>query len=278
LLTASPGQVARNKGWDYISPGLSEVKLDKHFPNVGIVHGSACQWRYFQQDFPHHHYGDRRYPTVPLVNRDEAHILYDSALRFAGKRALEIGSWLGWSTGHLAAGGVIVDAIDPQLADPVVQGSIVNSLKSAGVLNRVSLWAGSSPGLVYELSVQQNRRWSLIFIDANPDHPAPMRDAAIAHEVAETDAIILLHDAISPEVARALEYLKAVGWNVTICYTAQIMGVAWRGNVVPVEHTPDPKLEIAIPEHLKGFAVSGYEYGLPADAHQDRGPVAVETE
>ena len=278
LLAKSAGRVASKKTCDYISRGLNEINLDKHFPDIRVADRSTCQWKYFQQDFPHRHYSDRRYPAVPLVNRDEAHILYNSALKLAGKRALEIGSWLGWSTAHLAAGGVIVDAIDPQLADPAVQVSVINSLKSAGLSNRVSLWAGSSPGLAYELSIQQNRRWSLIFMDGNPDHPAPLRDAAIAHEVAERDAVILLHDAISPDVARALTYLKAVGWNVMICYTAQIMGVAWRGNVIPVDHTPDPKVEIAILEHLKGFAISGCERSLPADPYQESEPVAVEAE
>lgn len=276
LLTSPAGQAASKRGGDYISPGLSEIRLDQHFPNITFATRSMCQRKYFRLDSPHFYYNDRRYPEVPLVNRDAAHILYNAAQNFVGKRALEIGSMLGWSTAHLAAGGVIVDAIDPQFADPVIQESIVKSLKSAGVLNRVFLWPGSSPGLAYELSIQQNRRWSLIFIDGNSDHPGPLRDAAIAHEVAETDAIILLHNAVSPDVARALAYLKAIGWNVTICYTAQIMGVAWRGNVIPIPHIPDPKLEIAIPEYLKEFAVAGRKKDLAAELQRDSEPAAVE--
>ncbi|WP_204249752.1 hypothetical protein [Gemmata sp. SH-PL17] len=48
---------------------------------------------------------DRRAPHIGFVSRDEAAILYNTALRFRGRRALEIGCWLGWSTCHLALGG-----------------------------------------------------------------------------------------------------------------------------------------------------------------------------
>ncbi len=39
--------------------------------------------------------------------------------------------------------------------------------------------------------------------------------------------------------------------------TMQIMGVAWRGNVEPVRHQPDPKIEWRLPEHLQHYSVSG---------------------
>jgi hypothetical protein len=33
-----------------------------------------------------------------------------------------------------------------------------------------------------------------------------------------------------------------------------MMGVAWRGDISPVEHKPDPAQNWRVPEHLAGFA------------------------
>ncbi|WP_375505727.1 hypothetical protein [uncultured Nostoc sp.] len=35
------------------------------------------------------------------------------------------------------------------------------------------------------------------------------------------------------------------------------MGVGWRGNVEPVIHQPDPKINWPLPPHLQGYFVSG---------------------
>jgi hypothetical protein len=37
----------------------------------------------------------------------------------------------------------------------------------------------------------------------------------------------------------------------------QIMGVAWRGNVEPVRHSPDPAIQWQLPAHLQRYSVSG---------------------
>jgi hypothetical protein len=39
--------------------------------------------------------------------------------------------------------------------------------------------------------------------------------------------------------------------------TAQMLGVAWRGAVVPVAHKPDPSQRWRLPDHLKGIPISG---------------------
>lgn len=41
--------------------------------------------------------------------------------------------------------------------------------------------------------------------------------------------------------------------------TMQIMGVAWRGDVEPVQHIPDPKVNWHLPLHLQHYVVSGME-------------------
>lgn len=243
--------------WDYVSPGLSRIQLDSHFPNMTVGDKSVPKWLYFRNNIPHIHYSDQRQPAIGFLNRDEAHILYNSALKFAGKRALEIGCWLGWSACHLVSGGVILDVVDPLLSNQMIQTSVLESLKSAGVLDRVALYAGQSPALVLELAQTERRRWSLIFIDGDHNHPGPIQDAVIAHELAENDALILFHDLASPDVAKGLEYLRGMGWQTMVYQTAQIMAAAWRGNVTPVRHIPDPEVTWSLPDHLSSFQVSG---------------------
>ena len=245
---------------DYVSPGFKEIQPDRCFPNMIVGDTNGCPWPYLRREIPHNWYADKRYPLIGFVSRDEAHILYNTALKFKGKKALEIGCWMGWSACHLALGGVELDVIDPILEKPEVYESVSNSLQAAGVLDLVKLIPGYSPEKVEEVAAD-GRKWSLIFIDGNHDAPGPLNDAIICETLAEADALILFHDLASPDVAQGLDYLKQRGWNTMIYQTMQIMGVAWRGNVEPVIHQPDPKIEWHLPEHLQSYLVSGMSIG-----------------
>jgi hypothetical protein len=86
-----------------------------------------------------------------------------------------------------------------------------------------------------------------------------LQDAQVAERYAAEDALILFHDLASPDVAEGLNYLRDRGWNTMIYQTMQIMGVAWRGNVKPVEHIPDPAVNWTLPEHLKDYPVCNLE-------------------
>jgi glycosyltransferase involved in cell wall biosynthesis/predicted O-methyltransferase YrrM len=242
---------------DYVSPGLEIIQPDEHFPYMIVGDTNTCGWSYLRREIPHNWYVDQREPVVGFLSRDEAHILYNTALQFKGKKALEIGCWLGWSACHIALAGVELDVVDPLLAQADFFESVSSSLKSAGVLNSVNLVGGYSPEKVEELAVQLNRKWSLIFIDGNHDAPAPLNDAILCEKLAEDDAIILFHDLTSPDVAQGLDYFKQQGWNTIIYQTMQIMGVAWRGNVQPVQHQPDPTVYWHLPNHLQHYSVSG---------------------
>jgi glycosyltransferase involved in cell wall biosynthesis len=242
---------------DYVSPGFSIIRPDECFPNMIMGDVKASGWPYLRREIPHNFYVDKRLKGVGFLNRDEAHILYNTAITFKGKRALEIGCWLGWSACHLALAGVGLDVIDPVLAKPEFYESVSNSLRAAGVLDTVNLVSGYSPQKVEELATQFQRKWSLIFIDGNHEAPGPLNDAIICEQFAEADALILFHDLASPDVAQGLEYLKQRGWQTMVYQTMQIMGVAWRGNVEPVKHQPDPKVYWHLPKHLQNYSISG---------------------
>ena len=230
--TASIIERALLPSGDYASPGLAMVRLDQHFPNLATASKATLSWEYLRDEIPHNFYIDRRVPGTGFLNRDEAMLLYNISRRFAGLRGLEVGCWLGWSAAHIAAAGVILDVVDPVLANPGFHSSVTASLESAGLMQRVTLHAAPSPQAIDEIG-RTGLRWSFFFIDGNHDAPYPLFDTATAIEYAEPDAAVVFHDLSSPEVAQAIEYLACRGWKTRIYHTAQIMGVAWRGNIEP---------------------------------------------
>jgi glycosyltransferase involved in cell wall biosynthesis len=239
---------------DYTSPGLRVVRPDSAFPHMRPGDPLHHPWKYLRRDVPHIWYADERFPLMGFMNRDEAVLLHNIALQFAGKPALEIGSWLGWSTVHLALGGVELDVIDPAHDDPVIRASVEDSLHRAGV--RANLVAGRSPESIAALG----KKWSLFFVDGDHEAPSPMRDARACLPYATEDCAFVFHDLASPAVAAGLRLLEEKGFNVVIYQTAQIMGLAWRGNVTPVAHTPDPDVAWQLPPHLAGLPISGVDF------------------
>ena len=241
---------------DYVSPGLRRIMPDACFPYMAIRDRGAVTWPYYRRWVPHNFRSDRRSPDVGFVSRDEAHILYNSALLCRDMPALEIGCWMGWSACHLALAGPTLDVIDPLLSHPEILLSVRVSLAGANVLHRVRLIPESSPAAVLRLHKAETRRWGFIFVDGNHDRPGPLHDATAVHQVAADDAMVLFHDLVSPEVAEGLDYLRDQGWNTMLYQTVQIMGVAWRGTIEPLQHTPDPSVVWSLPDHLSGYRVS----------------------
>jgi hypothetical protein len=151
-----------------------------------------------------------------------------------------------------------LDVVDPILGVPQFRPTIEQSLRSFGVESNVTLHAGQSPEMVERLARDSGGMWSLFFIDGDHEGDAVVRDTLACLPHATQDCIILFHDLMSPDVARALPVLRDRGWNVMVYLTSQIMAVAWRGSVNPVKHTPDPAIAaMQIPDHLAGFPISG---------------------
>jgi hypothetical protein len=251
-LTPDRGEPPR----DYVSPGMTVLRLDAAFPHLVAGNPAACPWPYLRRDVPHLWYVDERYPRCGFFSRDEAHVTLNNALRFRGRRGLEIGCWKGWSTCHLLAAGVHLDVVDPILAQQEFSADVERAAawvrRELQVSADLHLWAESSPEAVERLAAT-GARWSLICIDGNHDAPAPLRDATEADRHAAGDAMILMHDVVCPDVASGLEYLRARGWQTALYQTAQMIGVAWRGDVRPVPHRPDPRVSWTVPRHLVAF-------------------------
>jgi predicted O-methyltransferase YrrM len=250
---------------DYVSPGLEIVCPDRCFPHIGRGDKLGHPWRYLRREVPHNWYSDRRKPLMGFINRDEAVLLYNIARTFRGRRALEIGCWFGWSTCHLALGGVDLDVVDPALAERMHRESVEQTLTCCGVRDSVRLHAAASPGSLRDLAGGERPQWDLFFIDGDHEPPGPERDIEECLLHASPDAAIVLHDLASPDVAWGLRLLEARGFNILIYQTMQIMGFAWRGRVRPIHHIPDQSVPWQLPHHLVGFPVSGAELpGYPA--------------
>jgi hypothetical protein len=242
---------------DYASPDLKLVLPDDAFPNMIAGTTASSQWPYLRREISHNWYVDRRNPTVGFLSRDEALIVYNLALGFQGLPCLEIGCWRGWSTVHIALGAGNLEVVDPVLGDPDFRQDVADNLRRAGVLDRIVLHPGSSPAEVDRLSRESGKRWSFVFIDGDHDGEAPRLDAEVVHSYSSEDAMIVLHDLASPDVAAALSWLRAHGWDTYIYQTMQIMGVAVRGTARPIAHLPDPSQHWTLPSHLASFPVIG---------------------
>ena len=241
---------------EYVSDNLTVPNLNFLFPNMIVGSKETVTWPYFRKEIDHTWYVDRRNPEVGFINKDEAAILYSSAQLFAGRRGLEIGSWRGWSTAHLLSSKLAtLHVIEPLLADAEWRREFVEAIDGAGGKDRAILVAGGSPAEVVRLG-EEGCRWSFVFIDGDHDGQAPTNDTMACLPYLEPTAMLLFHDLVSPHVAAALQALKAEGWRTMVYQTAQIMGVAWRGDTAPVPHSPDGNQKWSVPDHLADFAIS----------------------
>lgn len=246
--------------WDYISPNLVRVYPDEAFPHMVIGDVNGCGWHYLRREIPHNWYIDRRTKYIGFATRDEAAILFNTALEFAGKTCLEIGCWMGWSAAHILMAGTELDIIDPVFGSPLNAESVQKSLAMVAKRSprgaKVIAHAGYSPAKLAEIAAEHDKKWHFAFIDGDHEGDGPLRDAQECEKHLQNNAMVLFHDLASPFVAKGLDFFRDCGWRTRIYNTMQIMGVAWRGNVSPVDHQPDPRVQWDIPAHLDGYEIS----------------------
>jgi hypothetical protein len=237
---------------DYVSPGLTDPGLMRFFPDLAEGDVAELQWPYLRKDAPHVWRRDlrgRRNPFIGVLSLDEATLLYNNALPFAGRRGLEIGCHYGWSTAHLVAAGLDLDVIDPALGYPDQMADVRASLAQIGTAR---LWAGFSPSVVPAVRAVKGEPWSFAFIDGYHEGEAPAEDARAVLPLMAEDALVMFHDLVSPHVAAGLAAFALAGWKVGLYNTMQVMGAAWRGAAAPVEHVADPDMPAPAVEHLSG--------------------------
>lgn len=224
--------------YDYESKGMTRLP-----PAFKECFDNVRRMRSFELPIPHYARQDRRFEQagILLSSWDEATLLYNYGLRNGGKTMLEIGSWVGWSTVALAMSGLKLVVVDP-VFDGMPQGDACkDALKTAKVEERVELIGGYSPLALAPLK-ETGCTWPLFFIDGDHEGDAPKLDTEACLEMAESDALILFHDLMRPNLCEVLASLRSRGWNVGVHYTANFVGVAWRGKMEPLDHVADPNI------------------------------------
>lgn len=240
---------------DYVAPGLDVIKPDHVFPSLVRLDRERVWGAGSRKDFRHNQYADG-YDTLRLLpNRDEAHILYNLARRFAGRRGLLIGGEIGWTARHLAEGGVKLDILDLHLGDPERLGRLKAGLDGLSDLRLFSGWGAEAVGTLVAHHTQKGEEpWSLAVFnlaEREPDIVPAIRRCAAA---AAPDAMIVVWNALVCQVEDALQRLKAEGWSIRLYDTVQMIAVAWRGATGPVDHRPDPRARWLRPQTLAPFS------------------------
>ncbi|MEY8120390.1 TylF/MycF/NovP-related O-methyltransferase [Falsihalocynthiibacter sp. BN13B15] len=238
---------------DYISEGLQDPDLVGQFQFLEPTDPMPVKWKYLRRDVPHIWRTDKRSekPNIGVLSVDEGAILYNAALPFEGKRGLEIGCHLAFSTAHLLKAGLDLDVIDPALGNAVHLEAVQDNLNHSVPDNQPRLHAGFSPGIVNLVhSALPLTKWSFAFIDGLHDGSAPLDDACTVEPLMASTAAVMFHDLTCPDVARGLQYYANAGWQTKIYETMQVMGIAWRGDYLPPEHIPDAGTSVSGMEHL----------------------------
>lgn len=242
--------------YDYTPPNFRDPSLRRYFPSALPVNPWTVNWPYLRPSTPHIYRSDCRYEGPFFIGNasyEEAVCLFEVARQFEGKRGLEIGSHFGWTSAHLQAAGLDMDYIDPAFSSSIRQEQIAEVLRAVGGTGKWEFWSGTSPELVPIAFSSDPRPYSFVFIDGDHDGLAPVLDALKVAQHCADDAIITFHDMASPQVAQGLSSLRERGWSTCIFNTMQILGFAWRGNVIIPQHVPDPNTTPLYEPHLNGW-------------------------
>ena len=211
-----------------------------------------------RRDIDHPYRADRRNPIVGFINRDEASILYASARLFAGRAGLEIGAWRGWSTAHLIASGLgSLHVVEPLLADPEWRAEFETVVRGAGGAERPSSFPRTSPEAVVRLgqvAARDGRSSSSTATMTARRRPATRSPAC---PISSRPRWSCSTTSSRPMSRKACGRSRAPAGSVMAYQTAQMVGVAWRGDVAPVAHRPDPTQSWSVPEHLRGIPIAG---------------------
>ncbi len=246
------GEIER---YDYIPPNMSDPGLSPIFPHAKAGDPWPIMWQYLRKQTPHIWRSDTRHVGAITGNAsiEEAVCLYNFAKQFAGRRGLEIGTHYGWTAAHLLAAGLKLDCIDPAFAKSAHEKDVADALDQVKDSNGYRLWSGGSPEVVKEVSDSAEGLWAFAFIDGDHDGDAPTKDAREVLKYLAPDAMVVFHDLTSPHVEQGLAVFRAAGFSTRLVNTMQVLGVAWRGDVVPPDHVADPSVPEIVEPHLQKY-------------------------
>ncbi len=186
------------------------------------------------------HYQDDEILGACCCTQEEACLLYWAMDETDLIDVLEIGSYVGWSTAHLAMTAARVYAIEPGLEHGVIPHHLPDK-PSPRLLTRLTenlaqvastyKWAdavtiieGCSPEAIPEM----DGGWGLAFVDGWHQDGQPLRDVQGLEPLMADDGVMVLHDMWVPDVQAAGCWLIEQGWHLHIMNTANYLTFAWK--------------------------------------------------
>lgn len=164
--------------------------------------------------------GDRELsPGCGFCSMRETAILMETVARHPGDW-LEFGSHVGWSAAHIAAAGgkwCCVTACDPEYKGEGASRYYHRAFENwtrAKVEHLI--YPTGFTSAEYAAFPSDGNKFSGVFIDGDHDDPNPTADAAMAHVLLETGGVIVLHDAHSDVILRAVRWLEKQGYRCTV--------------------------------------------------------------
>jgi predicted O-methyltransferase YrrM len=168
----------------------------------------------------------------------EACLLHWAAHQLPGSTPiLEIGSYVGWSTAHLAWGGQRVVCIEPFLEHGRIIDSqlptrpsvaarerFIENMSVLGLLGFITLIEGCSPEAIPPVP----GGYALAFVDGWHQDGQPRRDVEAVAPLLAVAGAMVLHDLWLPDVQDAARWLIGEGWQLTILDTANYLTFAWQ--------------------------------------------------
>lgn len=241
-----------NARYDHAPASLGAPNLLDRFPQLEATDPRTCPDKRLRKQVPHVWRTDTREPgqKTGVVSTEEAALLFALASQRKGRRGIEIGSHFGWSTAHLAAAGLKLDAVDPAFGLDQRVAQVSENLSEWIEAKTVTLWPGASPGILPAVASVSDEKFGFAFVDGLHDRDGPRQDVIGLLPYLADDALIVFHDLTFADVAVAVRHLKQLGWNIRVYNTMQIMAVAWRTKDEPIVYEGDPNHPVEIPPAL----------------------------
>ncbi len=237
--------------YDHHPTEFDTPNLFDRFPQLVDTDPRTCPDPRLRKQVPHIWRTDTREAnrTTGVISTEEAAVLHAAATTRPGRVGIEIGSHFGWSTAHIAAAGIQLDAVDPAFGDPNRMRQVSENLDEWITTGSVRLWPGFSPGILDAVAATRDVPYGFAFVDGLHSEEGPSHDVIGLEPHLADDALVLFHDLTFPDVASAVRLLKSRGWNIRLYNTMQVMAAAWRAGTPPPLYRGD----------------TAHPHGLPAD-------------
>lgn len=183
------------------------------------------------------HLCDPEFPTAVTCTPSEAELLFTLVDKLRPRNPLEIGSYIGWSTAHIASAleDVRLQCVEPffmtdefltQTINKQVLERFRQNMLRCSLLEKIDLITKPSPQCLAAKAPDDG--WDFLFLDGWHNHGQPLRDIEGVLPYLSPQAVVALHDAWVPDVRDAMLRLMCDGFSVYSLNTANFLTICFR--------------------------------------------------